>query len=241
MGAEAGRSSSRSGRRIKAAPRAGKPRGRPAQFLRSARPFPYGNVEQSHFHPLAAAPMVQRGCPARCSPLAARRQERRAERLLRRAKGRRSIRRRRPPGPATQMVGAEWRHIDDPVLRQDEHRLRIAGAERPRLFDLLDQVRRWRRRRVSKPSTASARRARAAATGLPSSPSRKAAKSSSCRARHRDAGRHGVAAALDEQCRARPPRGRSLPRSTPAIERAEPVPIVAVEGDGEGRAAEIVP
>ena len=40
------------------------------------------------------------------------------------------------------MIGAEGLDIGDPVLRQDEHGLRIARAERTGLFDLLDQSRR---------------------------------------------------------------------------------------------------
>src|SRR5271165_2681141 len=100
-------------------------------------------VYQPRLYPRLAAPMIQRQSAGQMGPLAARLRQSRPQRPPRRAKGR-QLQPRAVAGldANAEMIVAKGNRLDNLVFRQDKHRLRIAGAERPGFFDLLDQI--WR-------------------------------------------------------------------------------------------------
>ena len=85
------------------------------------------------------------------------------------------------------------------MRRQRDHRLRIAGAERPGALDHARRARRSRRAALTAPSIKSPFVRRAASTSAPSVASRNARNGAERGLAQRHAGRHGVAAALDQQ------------------------------------------
>ncbi len=156
--------------------------------------------------------------------LPARGNERQAKRLLRRAeKNAANLRVIRRPSPPAQMPLSDRRHIGQPMRRKDEDGFRIAGAKWAGFFE---------REMKFKAGACGAQRA-IDQQGLGSERSRdlsfklrfqKSRESGELSARQRDSRGHGMAAAFNEE----PSFDRGpddLARSTPGIERPEPVPV----------------
>src|SRR5580704_11633969 len=83
--------------------------------------FHFGDVEEPHFHPLAAVPAVADEAAREMQHLPACGGEREAKRLLRRAeKNAADLGAIGRPGPPAQMAVADWRDVDQPMRRKYE-------------------------------------------------------------------------------------------------------------------------